>query len=51
MSVLDLQELPLSEHDGEQTVLPGNDALAIPSGVSLLLCNGNESNVSLLGCL
>jgi hypothetical protein len=40
MSVFELQEMPLLGRDDEQTVLPGNDAMAIPvpSNLSLVFC-------------
>jgi hypothetical protein len=49
MTVLDLQEMPLLDTDGEKTVLPGNDALVIPceSNLSVALC---PSALSVLLC-
>ena len=31
MSIFDLQELPLSGRDDDQTVVPGNEAMVIPT--------------------
>jgi hypothetical protein len=50
MSVLELQEMPLVERDGEQTVLPGNDAMVIPTPSNLSLVPCDNSTLSLLLC-
>ena len=49
MSVFDLQELPLFERDDDQTGLPGNDAMVIPTPSNVSVGCGN-SVLSLVLC-
>jgi hypothetical protein len=50
MSVFDLQEMPLFKRDDEQTVIPGNDAMVIPTESNLSVAGRVCSGLSQLLC-